>query len=107
MREAEIVMRTILEIMNRNYNGQVKIKIGSLIADSENFRKIFSLLTKNTQLDNINLILEIQEPEIECSCGYRGEGITHLGLRNARCPVCNRNAKITKGFEFQILEPKK
>ncbi len=106
MKEAEIVMRTILEIMNRNYNGYAKIKMGALVADSEKFRKIFNLLTRNTQLNNLDLILDIQEPEIECSCGYKGKGITHLGLRNARCPVCNRNAKIVKGFEFEIIEPK-
>ncbi len=107
MKEADLVMNTILEVLNRKYNGSIVLRLGSVLADPTTFRMIFDLMTKNTQLTHTTLDIVTTRSLIKCECGYEGEGITHKGMSNARCPICNRNAKLTNGFEFQILEPKK
>ena len=107
MKEADLVIGTILEVLNREHNGSIILRLGSVLADPAKFKMIFDLMTKNTQLDHTTLDILTTQSLIKCECGYEGEGITHKGMINARCPICNRNAKLTSGLEFQILEPKK
>lgn len=128
MHEAELVIKTILELMDRGLgynsgksgnkasnkaevgddcNGHAKIKLGHLIADSEEFRVLFNLFTSGTELDHVQLDIEDIPPKVSCDCGFSGEMKLPSHVRSASCPQCKSKVDIVQGREFEIVYPSK
>lgn len=135
MHEAELVIRTILELMNRGLghegldsdskqvkkyknnsndanskketNGHAKIKLGHLMADPDTFRSLFKLFTQGTELDHVQLDIEDLAPKVSCDCGFSGEVTLPSHVRSASCPRCKKKVDIVQGKEFEIVYPEK
>lgn len=133
MHEAELVIDTILELMDRglgydqqqqenedakngkgdsksakakeNCNGHAKIKLGHLVADPDKFKTLFRLFTRGTELDHVQLDIEDIPPKVSCDCGFSGQITLPSHVRSASCPRCKKKVDIVQGREFKIVYP--
>ncbi len=90
---------------------KVLLEIGELtFLGEEQLRFAFDVLTKDTEMDGAELIIEKVMPKVKCECGYEG-GVEydekkefHIQIPILKCPRCGNTdtVKITNGRECSI-----
>jgi len=93
---ASAVTKVILEIGELTFLGE------------EQLRFAFDVLTKNTEVDGAELVIEKVRPKVRCLCGYEGDveydekEEFHIQFPILKCPVCGSDVEITSGRECLI-----
>lgn len=93
---------------------EVQLVIGKLtVLGVDQIRFYYELLTKETIMENSELIIEEEEALVECeNCGYRGninvekEDVYHFLIPTLTCPKCGKTVKIVKGKEVLVKSVK-
>ncbi len=90
---------------------EVFLRIGALEFHSEEaFRQGFAVAVKGTVLDGARLVLDVIQPELNCSaCGNKavcGEGDVdpHDSLPVRACPTCKELVRVSGGRGVQKIE---
>ncbi len=88
---------------------KVVLEIGELtFLGEEQLRFAFDVLTRDTEMEGAELVIEKVEPKVRCICGYEGaveydeKEEFHIQFPILRCPVCGSDVEITSGRECLI-----
>ncbi len=89
---------------------KVVLEIGELtFLGEEQLRFAFDVLTKDTEMEGAELVIEKVEPKVVCPvCGYEGnveydeKEEFHIQFPILKCPVCGSDVGITSGRECLI-----
>lgn len=104
MCETDLVIRLMEELSRRDCNGHATVRLGEARADPDTFSSIFAHYARGTYFENVDLDVEVVEPVVACSCGYRTTPTNTRMLQ--QCPRCSRTPQLMQGNEFAIIEPK-
>jgi len=90
---------------------KIVLKVGALdIHSEESFAQAFTMLIKDSVLENCALHLEIERGTLECPhCDFQGpcpqeEGDGHDALPVTECPACKAAIPISGGRGIQTID---
>ena len=88
---------------------KVWLEIGELtFLGEEQLRFAFEVLTKDTEMEGAELVIEKVAPKVRCKCGYEGnvnydeKEEFHIQFPILKCPLCGSDVEITSGRECLI-----
>lgn len=103
--DAYLAMHTMQELNRRDCAGKVRLKLGKAITDSERFKRVFKRYSRGTFYEDVSLEIEEVPVELSCGCGYSRNVGGRSYVHREECPRCGSPLTVSKGDEFEIVEP--